>query len=156
EFEIQEFPLPPFAEQHRIVAKVEELMALCDRLEAAKAEREARRDRLTAATLHGLNNGSDGPAFREHAQFALEHLPQLTSRTEQIKQLRQTLLDLALRGRLTAQWRETTEISEGARDYLRSVLSTRKQTWDRKQSSDSNRSYPAPVAFARENLPKIP
>ena len=59
-------------------------MALCDRLEAAKAERETRRDRLTAATLHGLNNGSDGSEFREHARFALASLPHLTSRPEQI------------------------------------------------------------------------
>jgi type I restriction enzyme S subunit len=47
-------PLPPFAEQHRIVAKVDELMALCDRLEAAQAERESRRDRLVSASLHQL------------------------------------------------------------------------------------------------------
>ena len=47
--------VPPLAEQHRIVAKVDELMALCDRLEAAQGSREATRDRLTAASLARLN-----------------------------------------------------------------------------------------------------
>jgi type I restriction enzyme, S subunit len=37
--------VPPLAEQHRIVAKVDELMALCDQLEAARGTREAVRDR---------------------------------------------------------------------------------------------------------------
>ena len=62
--------LAPQAEQRRIVAKVDELMGLCDRLEAAQAERENGRDRLAAASLHRLNQPDDTDApevFREHA-----------------------------------------------------------------------------------------
>jgi len=102
-------PFPPLAEQERIVARVYELMALCDKLEAAQAKREKRRDRLVAATLHGLNNGDASPApgtrptFKESARFYLNHLPRLTTRPEHIHQLRQTILNLAVRGKLVPQ-----------------------------------------------------
>jgi len=45
-------PLPPLAEQHRIVAKVDALMALCDRLEASLDQSAATRRRLLDALLH--------------------------------------------------------------------------------------------------------
>lgn len=96
--------LPPLAEQHRIVAKVDELMALCDRLEDARKEREAARDRLTAASLARLNAPDPDPAtFTTHARFALDNLSALTARADQIKQLRQTILNLAVRGKLVEQ-----------------------------------------------------
>ncbi|HEV7457316.1 MAG TPA: restriction endonuclease subunit S [Roseococcus sp.] len=96
------FPLPPLAEQHRIVAKVDELMALCDRLEAARTAREATRDRLAAASLARLNT-PDPETFPSDARFALDALPALTTRPDQIKHLRQTILNLAVRGKLVAQ-----------------------------------------------------
>ncbi len=96
--------LPPLAEQHRIVAKVDELMALCDRLEAARTEREAKRDRLTAASLARLNAPDPDPdTFADHARFALDNLPAITTRRDQVKQLRQTILNLAVRGKLVPQ-----------------------------------------------------
>jgi type I restriction enzyme S subunit len=95
-------PLPPLAEQRRIIAKVDELMALCDRLEAARAAREATRDKLTAASLARLN-APDPATFRDDACFALDALAALTARTDQIEQLRQTILNLAVRGKLVPQ-----------------------------------------------------
>jgi type I restriction enzyme, S subunit len=93
-------PMPPLPEQHRIVAKVDELMALCDRLEAARAEREARRDRLTAASLARLN-APDPITFPTDARFVLRVLPVLTSRVDQIAHFRQAVLNLAVRGMLS-------------------------------------------------------
>ena len=77
-------------------------MALCDRLEAARAEREATRDRLAAASLARLN-APDPETFHDDARFALDALPALTTRPDQIKQLRQTILNLAVRGKLVPQ-----------------------------------------------------
>ena len=97
-------PLPPLAEQHRIVAKVDELMALCDRLEATRTERETTRNRLTATSLARLNTPDPDPAiFQNHAAFALNNLVPLTTRPDQIKALRQTILNLAVRGKLVPQ-----------------------------------------------------
>jgi type I restriction enzyme, S subunit len=135
-------PLPPLAEQHRIVAKVDELMALCDQLQAERNRREAWRDQLVASSLHQLaidqtteekspppwrgrvREGGElplatmsppapsptpqpppvkgGGAFGRDALF-LQNLPRLTTRTEHIKQLRQAILNLAVRGRLVPQ-----------------------------------------------------
>ena len=49
-------PVPPLAEQHRIVAKVDKLMALCDQLEAQLTTTEADSRRLLEAVLHEALN----------------------------------------------------------------------------------------------------
>ena len=98
------FPLPPLAEQHRIVARVDELMALCDRLEAARAERESTRDRLATASFAPLNAPDPDPTtFQHDVAFALDNFTQITTRPDQIKVLRQTILNLAIRGKLVPQ-----------------------------------------------------
>jgi type I restriction enzyme S subunit len=44
-------PVPPLAEQHRIVARVDELMALCDQLEASLTAADDTRRKLLDALL---------------------------------------------------------------------------------------------------------
>lgn len=107
-------PVPPPAEQHRIVAKVDELMTLCDQLEEAQKEREARRDGLRAASLNRLT-ASDGDAKPGSAdvRFFLDTSPRLIAKPEHVAALRETILDLAVQGRLVLRdprnpWRHTT------------------------------------------------
>jgi len=84
-------------------------MALCDQLASAQNEREVRRDRLVAASMHRLNPPPDDEkanapeALHEHARFTFNNLPRLTTRPAHIKQLRQTILNLAVRGKLVEQ-----------------------------------------------------
>ena len=116
------FPLPPLAEQNRIVAKVDELMALCDRLEAARADRETTRDRLMAASLARLDAPDPDPAtFRVHAVFALDNLAPLTACPDQVKAVRQTILNLAVRGKLVEQ----DQTDEPASELLKRIAEKR-------------------------------
>ena len=118
------FPLPPLAEQRRIVAKVDELMALCDRLDETRAARENTRDRLTTASLARLTApDTDAAAFRGHARFAIRALPALTARADQVTYLRQTILSLAVRGKLVEQ----DPADEPASELLERIAEVRAQ-----------------------------
>jgi type I restriction enzyme S subunit len=121
----QPVPLPPLAEQHRIVAKVDKLMTLCDQLEAARTQQVQCRERLVAASLQRLDQPSDDPeALHGDARFALQVLPSLTSTPAQIKQLRKTILNLAVRGELVEQDPE----DESADRLLEHIANERERT----------------------------
>jgi type I restriction enzyme, S subunit len=98
-------PVPPLAEQLRIVERVEELMGLCGELESQQAARVEARNALTSATLHRLSRAEPARGLRHAlADFAHNidvHLAPGDGDLVALKQLRQTILDLAVRGRLT-------------------------------------------------------
>ena len=101
---VSPFPLPPLAEQRRIVAKVEELMALLDRLDEARTARDATRDRLTAASLARLTApDADAADFPANARFAFAAFPTLTARYDQINGFRRAILRLAAHGKLATR-----------------------------------------------------
>ncbi len=97
------FPLPPEAEQSRIVTRVEELMRLCDALEA-KGQLEAAQHAQLVSTLLGTLTGSTTPAeLAANWQRVAQHFDLLLDRPEAIDALEKTLLQLAVRGLLVAQ-----------------------------------------------------
>ncbi len=97
------FPLPPLAEQSRIVTRVEALMRLCDALEA-KGQLEAAQHAQLVSTLLGTLTASTTPEeMADNWQRVAQHLDLLLDRPEAIDVLEQTLLQLAVRGLLVPQ-----------------------------------------------------
>ncbi|RRV07700.1 restriction endonuclease subunit S [Stutzerimonas xanthomarina] len=96
-------PVPPLAEQHRIVAKVDELMALCDRLEAQQADAESAHAQLVQALLGSLTQATDAEDFAASWQRLAEHFHTLFTTESSIDALKQTLLQLAVMGKLVPQ-----------------------------------------------------
>lgn len=97
------FAIPPLAEQHRIVAKVDELMALCTRLETQQADAESAHAQLVKALLDCLTQASDATDFATYWQRLVEHFHTLFTTEPSIDALKQTLLQLAVMGKLVPQ-----------------------------------------------------
>jgi len=96
-------PVPPLAEQHRIVARIDELMGLLDQLEAARRSRDDTRAAVRDSALDALRE-ADTPDEVDVAwtRFA-ERMDDLLCDPADIAPLRQTVLELAVRGKLVPQ-----------------------------------------------------
>ncbi|MFM2198812.1 MAG: hypothetical protein RLZZ505_2244 [Verrucomicrobiota bacterium] len=94
DLEAAKIPLPPPSEQKRIVAKVDELMALCDRLEAQQQERDEQASALARASL---------ARFAEAPTPANLNLLFHKSYSIPPVDLRKSILTLAAQGRLVEQ-----------------------------------------------------
>jgi type I restriction enzyme S subunit len=96
-------PLPPLAEQSRIVTRVEELMRLCNALEG-KGQLEAAQHAQLVQTLLGALTASTTPdELADNWQRVAAHFDLLLDRPEAIDALEQTILHLATTGRLTSR-----------------------------------------------------
>lgn len=97
------FPLAPEKEQHRIVAKVDELMALCDRLEAEQADAVSAHAQLVETLLGTLTQSTDAADLAANWQHLAEHFDPLFTTEASIDALKQAVLQLAVMGKLVAQ-----------------------------------------------------
>lgn len=101
-------PLPPLEEQFRIVAKVDELMALCDQLEAQQQKRRTLQNNLRQAILQAVTASQSSHELKESWQRLQANFGLLFSAPEDLVDVRQLAMELAVRGLLTEQ-RDTDE-----------------------------------------------
>ncbi len=95
--------LPPLPEQHRIVAKVDELMALCDQLETQHSNAAEAHERLVSHLLGTLTQSESADDFSANWQRIAVHFDTLFTTETSIDAFKQTLLQLAVMGKLVPQ-----------------------------------------------------
>ncbi|WP_337908881.1 restriction endonuclease subunit S [Vibrio cholerae] len=96
-------PIPTLEEQHRIVAKVDELMALCDQLEQQTEASLDAHQVLVETLLATLTNSQDATELMANWARISEHFDTLFTTEQSIDQLKQTILQLAVMGKLVPQ-----------------------------------------------------
>lgn len=96
-------PLPPLAEQHRIVTKVDELMVLCDLLEQQHSNAQKAHETLVSQLLATLTQSQNAAEFNASWQRIYAHFDVLFTTEASIDALKQTLLQLAVMGKLVPQ-----------------------------------------------------
>jgi len=109
--------LPSLEEQHRIVAKVDELMALCDQLEQQQTDSIAAHQTLVASLLGTLTRVETQQEFSAAWARIASHFDTLFTTEASIDQLKQTILQLAVMGKLVPQ--DTN--AEPARELLKCI-----------------------------------
>lgn len=95
-------PVPPLAEQERIVAKVDELMGLCDGLEANQERRHRVSTQVRASALHALTHAESPDDLRHGWDRVSANWPTLTESPSCLGDLRDTVVQLAVEGRLSS------------------------------------------------------
>jgi type I restriction enzyme, S subunit len=116
-WEIIPLPIPPRTEQQRIVARVEELFTQTRLLSEQLAHSRTELDRLNESALSHLLASQTAEEFNQRWSFIADHFDLLTSTPGHIAPLRQTILELAVRGKLTHREPDDKKIA----DYLREI-----------------------------------
>jgi type I restriction enzyme S subunit len=151
--EVLPVALPPLAEQHRIVAKVDELMALCDRLEARQQDAEAAHARLVQALLDSLTQARDAEEFQAAWERVAESFPTIFTTDGAIAALRRSILRCGVSGRLTKRSSTDKSAQELLLDAaaIRARLASPGRAWtleDVESASHADLAFDIPKSWA--------
>lgn len=147
-------PIPPKEEQSRIVAKVDELMALCDRLEKQQQDRRKLQNALRQSTLQALASAESPHELHESWQRLQAHFGRLVFEPSDVDDVVAELKNLAVRGRLATASSDAVDVeriqSESSAlraEYLTAGLMRRQKLVGRAESDVSYPEHWAVTAF---------
>ncbi|WP_419211118.1 restriction endonuclease subunit S [Maribacter sp. X9] len=103
----QAFALPPLEEQKEIVKVVDTLFKEVEQLEQLTIELITLKEDFVTSALNQLTTNNSKQEWR----FLQDHFKFFFNETTNIKKLRETVLQLAVQGKLTADWREQRSLS---------------------------------------------
>ncbi|MDQ5770562.1 restriction endonuclease subunit S [Thiothrix subterranea] len=118
-------PLPPTEEQSRIVAKVDELMALCDKLEAQQQKKRKLQNKLRQSVLQAVANAESPKELQDSWERLAGNFSYLFAEAADVAELRSLILDLAVSGKLLTP--AMFSKNQTGRDILELIKNARKQ-----------------------------
>ncbi|WP_421191817.1 restriction endonuclease subunit S [Aeromonas enteropelogenes] len=141
--------IPPLPEQHRIVSKVDELMALCDQLEQRSEDQLAAHQTLVETLLATLTDSGDADELAQNWARLSTHFDTLFTTEASIDALKQTILQLAVMGKLVPQ----DPSDEPASALLERIAAEKAQLVKEKKIKKEK---PQPAISEDESLFKLP
>jgi type I restriction enzyme S subunit len=150
-FALCAMPLPPKGEQARIVTKVDELMALCDRLEKQQQDRRQLQNALRQSTLRALSSAESPHELQESWQRLQAHFGRLFSQPEDVRDFKALVLDLAVSGRLLPATNGSTPASALIESIARARLA-----WAEESEEQENKEAVAMLKKLRTQQITVP
>jgi type I restriction enzyme, S subunit len=158
-FATRAFPLPPLAEQQRIVARVEGLMALCDKLEREQEYRVRLCNRIRTAVLDSLSNAHTSEALGSSWRRLQASMSMLVEQSSDVDDLRALILDLAATGRLSESLSSDSkaqEMIDAAKASRLRLIAAREMKSKNATSTDIKETdIPIPSHWARASMDEL-
>jgi type I restriction enzyme S subunit len=146
--------LPPKEEQHRIIQKVDELMALCDRLEQQTCDQLAAHDTLVDTLLSTLTQSPNATELAENWTRLAAHFDTLFTTEQSIDKLKKTILQLAVMGALAGSPTKTAISGKPEKPSVKrcGMSSDKKQSTPLIEASKIDKPFSIPAAWRWEKI----
>jgi len=111
------FPLPPLEEQNRIVQKIDQLMLLCDKLEAERNRKNKLQLQINSAAINNLIKANNEISFNDAWSFIANQFDTLYNIKQNVIDLKNIIFELASSGKIVNQDINDISVEEQIKIY---------------------------------------